>query len=33
MQSSDQAEDRDLELMFAEARRYPLLTAEQEREI
>ena len=30
---SSNVEDRDLERMFAEARRYPLLTAEQEREI
>ena len=33
MKSTDQADDRDLELMFAEARRYALLTAEDEREI
>ena len=33
METLDQNDDRDLELMFAEARRYPLLTAEQEREI
>ena len=33
MASKDNHEDRDLELMFAEARRYDLLTAEQEREI
>lgn len=33
MQTPDQSDDKDLELMFAEARRYPLLTAEQEREI
>jgi len=33
MKATDQADDRDLELMFAEARRYALLTAEEEREI
>jgi RNA polymerase sigma factor (sigma-70 family) len=33
MQTMDSNEDKDLELMFAEARRYPLLTPEQEREI
>ena len=33
MASKDNHEERDLELMFAEARRYDLLTAEQEREI
>ena len=33
METLDQNDDKDLELMFAEARRYPLLTAEQEREI
>ena len=33
MNSKDNQEERDLELMFAEARRYELLTAEQEREI
>ena len=33
MQTMDSNEDKDLELMFAEARRYPLLTAEQEKEI
>lgn len=33
MQTLDQQDDKDLELMFAEARRYPLLTPEQEREI
>lgn len=33
METLDQNDDRDLELMFAEARRYPLLTAEQEHEI
>ncbi|MGD2008624.1 MAG: RNA polymerase sigma factor RpoD/SigA [Cellvibrionales bacterium] len=33
MKGTDQADERDLELMFAEARRYPLLDAEQERTI
>ena len=33
MQTMDSSEDADLELMFAEIRRYPLLTAEQEQEI
>ncbi len=33
MNSADHSDDKDLELMFAEARRYPLLTPEQEREI
>ena len=33
METLDQNDDKDLELMFAEVRRYPLLTAEQEREI
>lgn len=33
MQTMDSNEDTDLELMFAEARRYPLLTADQEKEI
>lgn len=33
METLDQNDDRDLELMFAEARRYPLLTAEQEHQI
>ena len=33
MNSKENQEERDLELMFAEARRYELLTAEQEREI
>lgn len=33
METLDQNDDKDLELMFAEARRFPLLTAEQEREI
>ena len=33
MQTLDSSEDADLELMFAEIRRYPLLTADQEKEI
>ncbi len=33
METLDQHDEKDLELMFAEARRFPLLTAEQEREI
>ena len=33
MQTMDSSEDADLELMFAEIRRYPLLTAEQVQEI
>ena len=33
MNSADHSDDKDLELMFAEARRYALLTPEQEREI
>ncbi len=33
MSTVNQSDDKDLELMFAEARRYPLLTAEQEREV
>ena len=33
MQTMDSSEEADLELMFAEIRRYPLLTAEQEQEI
>lgn len=33
MNSADHSDDKDLELMFSEARRYPLLTPEQEREI
>lgn len=33
MQTLDSSEDTDLELMFAEIRRYPLLTADQEKEI
>ncbi len=33
MSTVDQGDEKDLELMFAEARRYPLLTAEQEREV
>ncbi|EED35132.1 RNA polymerase principal sigma factor SigA [Luminiphilus syltensis NOR5-1B] len=33
MQYASDNDDKDLELMFAEARRYPLLTAQQEREI
>ena len=33
MKGTDQADERDLELMFAEARRYPLLDAQQERSI
>ncbi len=33
MRTVEQSDDKDLELMFSEARRYPLLTAEQEREI
>ncbi len=33
MQTMDSSEEADLELMFAEIRRYPLLTAEQEKEI
>ena len=33
MQTLDSSEDADLELMFAEIRRYPLLTADEERVI
>ena len=33
MQTLDSSEDADLELMFAEIRRYPLLTADQEKVI
>ena len=33
MKGTDQADERDLELMFAEARRYALLTAEEECQI
>ena len=33
MQTLDSSEDADLELMFAEIRRYPLLTADEEKEI
>jgi RNA polymerase sigma factor (sigma-70 family) len=33
MQTLDSSEDGDLELMFAEIRRYPLLTGEQEKDI
>ena len=33
MQTLDSSEDADLELMFAEIRRYPLLTADQEKAI
>lgn len=33
MQTLDQQDDKDLEIMFSEARRYPLLTPEQEQEI
>ena len=33
MKTMDSSEEADLELMFAEIRRYPLLTAEQEQEI
>jgi RNA polymerase sigma factor (sigma-70 family) len=33
MQTMDSNEEKDLELMFAEARRYPLLTGDQEKEI
>jgi len=33
MQTLDSSEDADLELMFAEIRRYPLLTAEEEKTI
>jgi len=31
MQTLDSSEDADLELMFAEIRRYPLLTADEEK--
>ena len=33
MQTLDSSEDADLELMFAEIRRYPLLTADEEKVI
>ena len=33
MQTLDSSEDADLELMFAEIRRYPLLTADEEKSI
>ena len=33
MQTLDSSEDTDLELMFAEIRRYPLLTADEEKDI
>ena len=33
MQTLDSSEDVDLELMFAEIRRYPLLTADEEKSI
>ena len=33
MQTLDSSEDADLELMFAEIRRYPLLTADEEKEM
>ena len=33
MQTLDSSEDADLELMFAEIRRYPLLTADEEKEV